>query len=371
MTNEIPSMMDTETVSTVSTPGSGGKPVLIIGKSPNTQDLTTLYTFNNYYEASLSVANGGVGPEPGEGDDPNELLEAIYDVFKESERRYSADTYGISKIYAVNLGPSPTTQDWIDAQTLAAEIDDIGVELYVGNSTISFMATTATHLSTIAASTRRRLAVFTVADGATVEQASAYTDPDESSYVSSTRTFIEYESHQAKTAAKLAYTPYNIDPSFYAYRTVTAAQITDLKDSQRNTLIGSGILCSMKSDQAYNTVRMAEPVKMVSTAYRSVDGDVPADSNAFQRIMADHILDERDVVIRGELKHINSATGYPILEELLNSRMDAYVSVGLLESYSNTVQEDPDDPNGIKVYTNLVMNGSIYDVAIFTNLSMS
>lgn len=360
MTDEIPYIRDNESADQIYMGSPGAEIILLIGKTQNTKDLTQVYDFPNYQAAMKTVANGGIGPE----DATNELLVAIGEIFAESQRRNSTDVYGANRVYAINVGMNPTTDDWTQAQALAETIDDVGVEVYVLNSSLSFMVSTKTALDNAASICKRRRAFFTVNDGESIVDAVKRTDPDQPTYINSSRIYIAWERElQSKYAAKMAYTPYYVDPAYGGFRSVTAADAdTGLTDDDRDTLTSAGLLCSMKSLDKSGSVRMAEPVKFVSTAYRSVDGNVPADSMAHQRRIADHCFNKMDDIARAELKHLNMADGLPMLTELLNGFLENEKTKGYIKSYNVACQQSVDNPFGLDILRKLQPTNTVYEI---------
>lgn len=358
--SEVPFISNNEVVESTFPGGSGALPILLIASSPITKD-NKIHVFHDYVSATATPDNGGFGPEGV----TNPLLSALYDIFEEgSVTDQSSDELGVDTVYVINIGPSPTAADWTAAQTLSEVLDDKRiVELYQGYSDLSFVNTTANHLLTLDQSCRYRRSVF-APTSETPADAIKETDPTQTSYIRNSRIYMHIDlSKQAKLAAKLAYTHYYDDPARLCWRSVAADDILPLSYSDRNSLIKAGIVCDQPSLQSLNGEKMAQPVKVVSTAYKlGADGKRPADANAHQRANADWTWEQTDTLARAELYNNNTAEGLKFIREEVQDFLNNQETLGYLSDPECEISELTDDPDGISLLKKAKFVGSIYKI---------
>lgn len=360
--SEVPFINNTEQVDTYFPQGTGATPIFLVGKSPITKDTTKLYTFHTYDEAVALPANGGLGPEAV----GNDILAALKILLGEGSVTDEDDDtgLGIDTVYVVNVGNTPTVDDWTAAQTLSEKIEDpLLIEVYAGNSDMSFINTTQVHMSSMDSSCSYRLAVFSNA-ATTIADAAKETDPTQTTYIRNSRIYIHYDpTKQMILAADIACTPYYEDPAKRAYRTVKADDILSLSLSDKNTLIMNGLVCDMPSLTYKNGVRMAKPIKVVSTAYRlGSDGKRAADANVHQRRNADYTWNQCDELAKSELYNNNTPDGLKFIKEEVLAYLANQETLGYLSNPTVTVESVPSDLEAIKLYRSAQFVNSIYKI---------
>jgi hypothetical protein len=194
-----------------------------------------------------------------------------------------------------------------------------------------------TALTTLSTSCFYRTAIFTNTAAAAVADIAKMTDSGETSYISGSRIIIkENPSLQAKYAAKQACTPPGDDPCKGPYRTVTPAQMSKYTDADLNTLVSAGIVCDWIYRSPYDTSELVEPIRAVSTAFRSADGARPADANIHIRRNADDIWRQMDLIAANQLKSNDTETGITYVQELLTAFLESMVDAGRLKPKKTT-----------------------------------
>lgn len=324
---EVPYIQDTETVEAQYPQGSGAKVILVYGHTTTTAQLTTIYEFNNYSDAVTSLTTSTGGP----------LLEAIGKVFEEGQIRSVTDTLGINKVYAINMGTSATYQDYADAQETSKLKKDVDIELYVGQHDVTLMGTTATYLSGLATQGQKRTAVFCTNPAAPVATKALMTDDGEGTYIQDSRIYIK-DGLQEKYAAKMACTPYYMDPAKGAYRSVTMDDIDDYQYEDLETLTAAGIICDWEHQSPITQTGRVEPVKAVATSHAKTEQ--PVDSLAHCRLNADYQFHQRDIIIQGMLKDNDTETGLQTMEQAVKS----YFAGEAKKGYLIAKEDEPSDP---------------------------
>jgi hypothetical protein len=312
---EIPYLSNNETQETAfPSIGQGGSDVILaMGKTDNAQDLTTIHEFYSYYEALQTL---------GPASDTNELLSAIFDIFVEGSRMQSYQTPTISKVYAIEMGPNPTKSDYETAMNNSVIKRDIDIELFVNNhdvdNYIAHMNAVAAHLGTLENQNDYRQAIFTLDPTLSISDKALYTNTVEQSYIRDSRVILyENETLQAKYAAKVACTPYYIDPCQEPYRSVAVDDINEYTYADLETLVGAGITADYRTPSLNpDMIDCVTPVRSVSTAHRLHDSVRPLDSNTHVRRNVDYQWWYSDLLATQELKQNNTEL---TREHLLNA----------------------------------------------------
>lgn len=354
--SQVPYIEVNENTEPVYAQPRGGRVILVIGKTPETKDLTNLITIYTPADALKGYSEGGLGPV----DDDNELLDAVLKIFEENKKRDASDQIGVEKIYAVNIGLTPSASDWEDAAILSEQAKDIEEELYVLCSDLAVMNTIKTRLETLATVGQYRIAGFTHEDGATVEQIAAMTDPGEVSYVSSTRIWIkDNPTMQSYYAGKSAHTEPHMDPSFTGYRAVEYDTIREYQrsDEDLDTLVSSGIIPDM---ERIGFPGEAEPCRAVSTAFREVDGEIPVDANLHIRRNVDYIWRELDKIVSQQLKNNDTAITLEVMKEAGRAFLNQQLKDGKIQEYEFDVIPDTEDPYMVVVQRGVRPQNAIY-----------
>lgn len=349
--SELPILDVIETAESQFSKGTGGDTILVIGKTPNTKNLTKVLEFSEYAQAVKAVVDGGIGPEASN----NPLLVAIKDIFSEASIRNVNDLLGIDKIYVVDIGSTPGPEDWLAAQTSTLGYPDIDIELYVGCSDLAVANSIKTNLNTMATKGKYRKAIFTNTANATVADIAAMTDSEQTSHIRSSRIIIkENPAMQAKFAAKMACTPYYQDPSYGPYRTATRDDIKIYTDAEYETLVGAGIIPDWPYRSPYDSDKtQVEPIRAVSTSFRKEAGVRPVDANVHIRRNVDYQWRQSDLIVAAHLKDNDAETTLTLIEESVKSFFAGEVRKGYLvpkttapvdQGFSAAIKSNPDDP---------------------------
>lgn len=354
---EVPHFYINESVSPQYPRGKGGDVIVVFGRTDVTKELNKVYTFYSYNDAVASQGAGGIGPESA----TNYGLKAVKDIFEESQKRNVEEQLGIEKVYFVNVGATPTAQDYADARTLSEMKKDAVIELYEGVSDLAIMNSVATAIGTLRQSGQYRISIFTHAVDATVAQVEALTDPAEETHVRSSYVVIKYDRDtQARFAAKVASTPYYVDPSRGPYRSITLNDITELSLGDADTLIAGGIVPDWEHMLPMGASGLAEPIRAVSTAYRTVAGSRPTDANLHTRRNVDKHWRRIDQIINAELKMNDSEANLEIIREAVNSYLEMEKKAGNIHDYKINVEVAANEPYTLRVERSIKPVKAIY-----------
>lgn len=355
-TNELPYIQDTETVENMNQHGSGADVILAIGKTNITKAPTLACEFGSYEEAVESNVIGTEG-------DSNELLAALKDIFTEGAiYNKLTDNFGIDKVYAINLGDSPTNDDWISANNTGRLLKDVKLEDYVGNSDIAMMGSVASSLQTLAGMGIRRHAVFTTAPDAVRDDILKMTDPKQTSYISNSRVAIKYlPATQHKFVAKVACTNYYDDPARGAYR--SGIPYYNLGMDDLNLYTSAGIIVDWPHDSPLEpSSTTMEPAKCVSTAYRLNAGKRPADSNIHARRIADYIFRMQDLKFNAQLKINDTETNVQALQAVAKSVFEDELKAQHIKEYTLSMEQDLTDPYAVDVARGCTPTPALYKI---------
>jgi hypothetical protein len=358
MADESPGIVFNEKVEDMYPRGSGASTILIYGKTPDEEELDKVYNFSNYPDALDEFGPEATG---------NELLQAIKDVFIEGQKRPdTSDVLGVDQVFAINMGASPSAQDWTDAMATADKEQEIELELFAKISDLAVMNSCATRYDTIKVGGEFREGFFTLPEDTTIANAVLYTDPTvvaPATYIRDSNILIHYDPNiQAKFVSKCACNYYYNEPTLGAYRTVTAEQITKMKNADLQTLIQGGINCDMVSRESFNGVRMAESVKAVATSFREVTGARPNDSLLHRRRNADRQFRMAVDKARAELKLNNTDNGLKVIKEVIEGELKIEKEKDRLKSYTVNTYPVSDDANAVKVQMSVSPEDAVYKI---------
>jgi hypothetical protein len=343
---EVPHFYINESVSPQYPRGKGGDVIFVFGKTQHTAELSKIYTFYSYNDAVAGQSDGGIGPEH----EDNPGLKAVKEIFEESQKRNVEEQLGIEKVYFINMGTAPTKQNYIDAEVLSQMKRDAVLEVYVGESDVALMNSIKTALDTLAQGGQYRMALFTHTEGASVAQVSAMTDPEEDAYIRGSRIMIKYDRDmQARFAAKVASTPYYLDPSRGPYRSIELDDITELSLTDADALIAAGIIPDWEHMLPLGASGQAEPIRAVSTAYRTVAGARPTDANVHTRRNVDKHWRRIDEIVNAELKMNDTEANLELIREAINGYLEMEKKAGNIHEYRINVSVVADDPYTLKI----------------------
>ena len=341
----------TITVNEVSEPmypaGSGGDNICVIADAGFTKDVTKIYTFGNYNEARGDHSStDGIGPEPADWDD-NVLLATIRDIFAEGAQTEPTHTLGIEKVYAINVGDAPSNQDISDAIDLAATIPDCRIEVLPQVSDLTNMGALKASLVALDGDGDFRLGIIVVSDVEdTISDMTDMTDTENTpAGVSSDRILIESDPAKVgKLAAKIATTPYYIDPAYGAYRSLSATDLYNRSRLDLDTLVAGGVCCDWLNP---DDVTKMEPCMCVSTAFRLLDGSRPVSSFVHARRNADEQFRQIIQRAKSQLKRNNTLKARMLIEQNSISYLEEQKKAENIEDYLLDISVSTATPYGI------------------------
>jgi hypothetical protein len=337
---EIPYMTNNEfQITGFPATGQGGSDVLLMmGESPEAQDLNEINVFYSYFDALNTL-----GPLT----DDNILLQGIYNAFLEGSKYQNFQSPTISKIYAINMGPNPTKGDYETAAVNSEIKRDINFEVYLSNynvtNYVSHMVAMGARLETLEEQNDYRQAVYTLDPTLDVADKCAVTKITNPTYVRDNRVIIhENEAIQAAYAADMACTPYYIEPSQSPYRSIPSSAINEYSYADLNSFLEAGIVCDYKTpSRDPSLVDTATPVVSISTAHTyDADGNRGLDTYSHVRRNVDYQWGATDLIAQAELKNNNTETSQQHLISAVTSFFVGQVAIGSI----NPQTAAPSDP---------------------------
>jgi hypothetical protein len=355
----VPTITVNESTEIINNKGTGAQIIAVIGDSGVAAAPTTIHTFNSYEEAVTAI-----GPEA----ETNPLLAAIKDHFKEGNPTDEASELGVTKVYAINVGSTPTPENFTDAMTTLSNVKDIELEEYHGLSTVTVLESIATHLDTLVSKGFPRLAIATVATGAEEATILLMTDDGETNYIQHSRVYIHIDRDmQAVFTAKVACTPYYENPAHGSYRSKGKADITE--PDNPSTYVNAGFVCDWPTGSPLSTSNQAEPVEAYSTAQAAAE--VPADAQMHVRRNADHQIRTICQMIAKYLKTRNVSVTRTVLEQEARGHLEAEVQASKLEAYTLNVKTNPQNVNGLILDGSVRPPGTIDDIIFNIGVEVS
>jgi hypothetical protein len=309
---------------------TGGKPVLVIGDAGFTKDTGKIYTFNNYNQARQDHSTSeGIGPEPADLTD-NPLLLAVKDVFSEGGIRSFNDEGGVDTVYAINVGAAATVTDYEAAIATSETIEGEMIECYVGLTDTDIIEAILTHLNAMELTGNDRTAVFTAPAQSTKEVLLLITSSGEGGAAirNSKAAFHTNPNMQATLAAKIARTPYYLDPSLGKYRSRNNSDLQFWNKEDLDDIIGAGLIADWIGPDGI------EPCMAVSTGYAEVNGERRVDGLLHHKLNVNHQTAELIKIVKRFVKKNNTLTARENAEqgcishlenEKLNERLEDYV----------------------------------------------
>lgn len=374
----VPYVTYTETSDPVSPQGTGGQVILVVAKSQHTAELTKIFEFNSLQEAQADHATTGIGPDHAN----NDLLKIITDIFTEAKLRDASDKIGLDKVYAINMGPTPTDfTDWQTAVTLSEKKKDVDIELYRFTGTyttpyatwITFLSGgLATHLNSLEAKGQPRLAVVSTPSYnetvANLDKITDYTTYPSSNVCHDRIVIVDDQNSVRKLdsiiASKIACTPPWQDPSYLEYRTPDVYESyiepTMRSDADLETLTSGGFMCSW---ERIGYPGLGEPVRAVSSAFRKI-ATMP-EANLHIRRNVDYCWKQICAIIMKQLKANDTKSNLQSMQEMAKAFLETQIQEEHLQAYELEVIPDPADVYGVKVIGKLQPMNAIY----FINMS--
>ena len=250
---QTPNITYTETDQNPKMNGSGAVIPLIIGQTGNTVEPAniTIKKYKSLTQIGASVANGGIGSA-----DNNMSYQFFKKFLKETKKVYS-DDLGLPYVYFIDMGSIAFTngEAWTKAFNLAMTQRDIGKIALVGfKKADTTAAITAAELATIVGivsscnsiiiedskkGSPKRL-MFTVED-ATDADMMKITDDTSATYIQKSRVVPCVPEFYPEMVARYCLTPYDEEPGFFDFRSISADEITVRTEDMEQDLQNAGI----------------------------------------------------------------------------------------------------------------------------------
>lgn len=389
--------------------GVGSKIPIFIGKTGNSVTASDKYKtdgsqvlrFTNKSKALREIRKTGDDWEDYTGigtyyDDDGEpitgstnlLAKAIYEFYEEARLLQSTDI-GVPYIYVIDLGDATSWDDWNRALDTAKSLYDAQVEVYVGIEGIKkgndskapsvFLSACSDKIfeETKYLDLRYGYATIGYADTTDNYKTSVNNDGnddslDEVTLVGLSKSLRNIHSNTdsikklsrvgivepllfGKHIARICCTPFDIEPGYYTYRSVTKNTFHKRNKSQMQLLQKNGIIFGR--DEHINGKVYPKMNLCVSVAFGNDNGR-PSDSLFHARFLADDLLREVFEACYSQIKANESSTNLAYLQTRINKIVNDRVSSELMIRYNEKteagtrllVKESEDDPYTLIVY---------------------
>jgi len=308
--------------------------------------------------------------------DENKLAKRIYEFYMESKLLQSTDI-GVPYFYVIDVGAGTNLKAWETALETAKTLTDATVEFYVGAEGITgctleqfcikavdsiFEDTEEldlrygfTYLSKTSSET---LAEY---DARLITLANNLRSHYSSTLYKLSRFGLCEELLVGKTIARICCTPYNTEPGFFKYRSVTPNTFNKRLKEDMKDLQDAGII--FNRDEQVNGNKLPRINLCVSCSFGSTT-DRPADALFHARFNADDLLREVFEVCYTQIKANESATNIAYLQTMINRIVNNRVVNEEMIKYDDrteigtklTVIESHEEPY------NLIVTGQIQPV---------
>ena len=375
---ELPGVYYREKV-TYELTGEGSKIPIFIGKTGNSTtsnykvDGTQVLKFNNKNDALRAVV--GTGDEwksktgIGTPSETNELATVINEFYEEARLLQSTDV-GVPYIYVIDLGTATDYTAWIKALDEAKTFYDAPVEVYVGlenctkdadNQDITLAQLIVGACDKIHKATEElnlRYAFLTkkgITDAQLKELSSSIVTSMSANVQKLSRIGLCEPNLFGKTVARICCTPYNTEPGYYTYRSVTPDTFNRRLKEDALGLQSKGII--FNRDEYINGKKYPKLNLCVSVAFNSDINSRPADSLFHARFNADDLLREIFEACYSQVKANESTTNIAYLQTRINKIVNDRVTNEEMIKYNEkteqgtklTVQSSDEDPYSLIV----------------------
>lgn len=347
--------------------GSGAKPTIVIGKTQLPKDLDNILIFRSYQQAKALPQEGGIGPEPLDNEDPNPTLQFIKEYFEEGAKKNSSDI-GVNEIHFINVGNSPSTEDWIKAYELSKRKKYLQIEAYVGIHDIGFMHSVNAHLEELKNLGLMRNAFFSTAnEEMTDAQMVNYTDDSQSQFIRKSKIGIIQKQLFGKFIAKLAVTPYYVEPGFEQFRTIDEGVFKERSIDERDALCSAGIIFG--EDRPYDDDINISICLATSTAYAYPEDDRPNDALFHARMNVDYQVREVLNILSRQLKRNETSDNLAYTKEDVISYLDTEIAKERLKGYNIEIVESEGNPYELIAYGDMTPVNSTHAIKFDNHIS--
>ena len=357
----LPGIKIKETVESARNEEYEGRNILVIGNAGYTTEncAETPYTLYNYADADDQLNP----PKNVQLTSVNPLKDFIRTIFDEGKPLDPNDTFGLNKVYAINIGPEPTIETLLTALETSETIYDADIEVYPELSDIPAMNMIKGHLKKLEGFGDYRIAIFAASPDAEIDEMTKMTDNTESVYISSGRVVLHVNPNLLGAfAAKVACTPYHQDPAYKPYKTVTTQDIKKYRRDELETILDAGLVVDWEVVGPTLGMKVVEPVYARATNYTSEA--TPGDAYLHQRLNADHQSHVTDEIARPYIKQNNTETARQAIEQKCKSYLEEEVKQERINGYSYELYPNRADPYSLIVQMKVLPVKSIHVIEI-------
>lgn len=358
----LPGIKIKESVESARNDGYTGRNILVIGSAGYTTENTAkeVYTLYNYEDARNKLAP----PTNVKSITDNTLRMVIREIFDEGKPLDPTDTFGLNKVYAINIGPDPTIETLLTALETSETVYDANIEVYPELSDIPAMNLIKGHLKKLEGFGDYRIALMAASPNASIDEMTKITDnTSEESYINSGRIVIHANPKiLGAFAAKVACTPYYQDPAYQSYRTITTQDIKKYRRDELETILDAGLVVDWEVVDPILGMKMVEPVYARATNYTTEA--TPGDAYLHQRLNADHQSHVTDEIARPYIKQNNTETARQAIEQRCKSHLEEEVKQERMTSYSYELYPNRADPYSLIVKMKILPVKSIHVIEI-------
>lgn len=336
---KTPNITYTETDQNPKMIGSGAVIPLIIGQTGNTVEPSniTIKKYKSLTQIGATVANGGIGNA-----DSNMSYQFFKKFLKETKKVYSDDT-GLPFVYFIDMGTIPFTngEAWAKAFNLAMTQKDIGKIGLVGfKKADTTAAITANEIATIVGilsscnqiiiedskkGSPKRL-MFTVED-ATDADMMKITDDSSATFIQKSRILPCVPDHYPEMVARYCLTPYDEEPGFYDFRSVSPEDVIVRTEDMEETLQNAGINFIRKEMEG--SIEHARICLGVSSAMAA---DIrPHDVLPHFRRNVDHLINRIVVAAYPYLKRNESKSSIEMFQTDIDTIVEEEIEKGAMQ----------------------------------------
>lgn len=336
---QTPNITYTETDQNPKMTGSGAVIPLIIGQTGNTVEPAniTIKKYKSLAQIGATVANGGIG-----NSDSNMSYQFLKKFLKETKKVYS-DDLGLPYVYFIDMGSIAFTngEAWAKAFNLAMTQRDIGKIAIVGfKKADTSAAITAAEIASIVGilsscnqiivedsrkGSPKRL-MFTVED-ATDEDMMKITDDSSATFIQKSRVCPCVPDFYPEIVARFCLTPYDEEPGFYDFRSVSPEDIVVRTEDMEEDLQNAGINFIRKEMEG--SIPHARICLGVSSAMAA--NVRPNDVLPHFRRNVDHLINRIVVAAYPYLKANESKTSIEMFQTDINTIVEEEIENGSMQ----------------------------------------
>lgn len=353
--------------------GEGAVIPLIIGQTGNTveADNIQIKRYRNIEQVGSSIENGGIGNA-----ETNMTYQFCKKFLKETKKVYS-DDIGLPFIYVIDMGSIDFTNGdaWAEAFNVAMTQQDVGEINIVGfkkedktkSITDDEIATIVGIMSSLneimvndSKKGRPKNALFTV-EYSTDEDMMKITDDSKTTFIQKSRIWPCVSDFYPEMCARFCLTPYDGEPGFYDFRSVSAEDVIIRTDNQEELLQNAGI--NFIRVEMEGNIEHAKLCLGVSSAMARAER--PADALPHFRRNTDHLLRRIHFAGYPQLKRNELKVNFKMLQSDVDDIVDEEIRKGAMQKGTKAiVSESPSSVPKLHIKTiSKPVNSTLYIVS--------